>query len=88
MSPVQCRAHRAGHAIGREHTSAWPRRRQREPGTMEMDLLAGSSSSTTPVGWWWRRMLQRLDGELLRAAVEQRFEPRPASGRQGRALTA
>jgi hypothetical protein len=27
---------------------------------------------------------KRLDGELLRAAVEQRFEPRLASGSQGR----
>jgi hypothetical protein len=51
---------------------------------MEMTILAGSSSSTTPVGWWWRWMLQRLDGEHLRAAIEQRFEHRLASGSQGR----
>ena len=51
---------------------------------MEMDILAGSSSSTPPVGWWWRWMLQRLDGEHLRAAVEQRSEHRLASGSQGR----
>ena len=41
-------------------------------------------SSTTPVGWWWRWMLQPLDEEHLRAAVELRFVHRLASRSQGR----
>jgi len=41
-----------------------------------------------PVGWWWGWMLQRLDGEHLRAAVEQRFEHGSPAGAKDDARTA